>query len=156
MAEQSLLFNPKQLHIHNCAGPDNERRYTLTHSDTSGDLFLTIAAEFDLQQISGWYTRFMRDEVLGEWLFEGRQPSLHIHCHVSGGVIFGMAGYRYAIFKGHLPLVLQVIRSGDKNFLIENPNLLDAPVIVHFHSRSQAYNKMENYGMARDYLVNLT
>ena len=156
MAEQSLLFNPQKLHIHNCASGMAERRYTLTHSDTTGELFLTIAAEYDPGQVSGWYTRLMRDEVLGEWLFEGRQPSLHIHCHVSGGVLFGTAGYRYGIFKGHLPLVLQVICSADKGFLIENPALLDAPIFVHFHSRSLAYNKMENYGIARDYLVNHT
>ncbi len=44
------------------------RCYTLTHSDVSGKLYLTIARNYDKAQISSWYTRFMRDEVLGEWL----------------------------------------------------------------------------------------
>lgn len=40
------------------------RRYTLTHSDLTGDLFLTIGREYDEEHISGIYTRLMRDEVL--------------------------------------------------------------------------------------------
>jgi hypothetical protein len=44
------------------------RRYTLTHSDATGKLTLTIGLEYDLKQISGWYTRLMRDEVLAEWI----------------------------------------------------------------------------------------
>jgi hypothetical protein len=48
-------------------GPVMPRCYTLTHSDTTGDLFLTIGPDFDRAQISGLYTRLMRDEVLAEW-----------------------------------------------------------------------------------------
>ena len=61
------------------------RRYTLTHSDVTGDLFLTIAKDYDRDQINGWYTRLMHDEVLAEWLQEGGEYSLHLYCHVSGG-----------------------------------------------------------------------
>ena len=59
------------------------RRYTLTHSDVTGELFLTIARDYDKKQIGGWYTRFMRDEVLGEWMQdvgkskEGKSQSCH-------------------------------------------------------------------------------
>jgi len=42
------------------------RCYTLTHSDRTGDLFLTIGAKYDQKQIAGLYTRLMRDEVLAE------------------------------------------------------------------------------------------
>ena len=48
-------------------GPATPRRYTLTHSDSTGDLFLTIGAAYQEEQIAGWYTRLMRDEVLAEW-----------------------------------------------------------------------------------------
>ncbi|MFX1499226.1 MAG: staygreen family protein, partial [Promethearchaeota archaeon] len=37
------------------------RKYTLTHSDSTGDLYLTIDCEYDQNQISSLYTRFMRD-----------------------------------------------------------------------------------------------
>ena len=65
-------LNPKKLHVTYLPGvgpktPVVPRRYTLTHSDFSGDLYLTIGPEYNLDQISGWHTRFMRDEVLAEW-----------------------------------------------------------------------------------------
>jgi phosphatidate phosphatase PAH1 len=47
-------------------GPIVPRCYTLTHSDFTGDLFLSIGASYDLKQISGIYTKLMRDEVLAE------------------------------------------------------------------------------------------
>jgi len=62
-------LNPKKLHVTYLPGVDPEapiapRRYTLTHSDVTGNLYLTIGPDYNLNQISGWYTRFMRDEVL--------------------------------------------------------------------------------------------
>ena len=98
-------MNPEKLHVKftNIEAQPHElvlpRRYTLTHSDTTGDLFLTISPEYDTDQISGWYTRLMRDEVLGEWLFKENAPALHIYLHVSGGLVFGPPGWRYGIFR---------------------------------------------------------
>ncbi|MCX5844615.1 MAG: staygreen family protein, partial [Deltaproteobacteria bacterium] len=48
--------------------PITPRRYTLTHSDATGELTLTIGGEYDRVQVSGWYTRLMRDEVFAEWI----------------------------------------------------------------------------------------
>ena len=64
-------LNPDKIHVEFGLGLTSQwaivpRRYTLTHSDATGDLYLTVAAEYDYVQISGWYTRLMRDEVLGE------------------------------------------------------------------------------------------
>ena len=39
------------------------RKYTLTHSDESGELFLSIGSKYDLDQID----KNNRDEVLGSW-----------------------------------------------------------------------------------------
>jgi hypothetical protein len=47
----------------------------------------------------------MRDEVLAEWRDEADGAVLHVYCHVSGGLVFGSAGWRYAIFRRELPLV---------------------------------------------------
>jgi hypothetical protein len=65
-------LDPRKLHVQFAPGvmpqgPLAPRRYTLTHSDSTGDLFLTVAPEVDRKQIAGWYTRLMRDEVLAEW-----------------------------------------------------------------------------------------
>jgi len=122
------------------------RRYTLTHSDVTGELFLTIARDYDREQVSGWYTRFMRDEVLAEWLGEGEKLSLHLYCHVSGGIIFGTAGMRYNIFRQHMPLVLQAFHEGDGALYECQPELEQAGVSVHFSAWQKRYRKTEAWG----------
>ncbi len=89
-------LNPKKLHVTYLSGvgpkaPIAWRHYTLTHSDITNDLYLTIGCDYNLKQISGWYTRFMRDEILAEWKGSQDAPSLHVYCHVSGGLVFARA-----------------------------------------------------------------
>ena len=127
------------------------RRYTLTHSDATGDLFLTIGADYDEEQISGVYTRLMRDEVLAEWHEEAGMPALHVHCHVSGGIILGGAGWRYRIFQHELPLVLEAFRYGDRDLFDARPELDQAPIQIHFHAVQKQYNKVEDWGVPADY-----
>ena len=134
-------------------GPIDRRRYTLTHSDFSGDLFLSVGLEFDLKAISGFYTRLMRDEVLAEWLKKDENYSLHVYCHVSGGIILGTAGWRYSIFKRELPLVLRSICNGDKELFNEYPNLKNYTIFVHFKSKNKKFDKVEKWGTPKDYLI---
>jgi len=132
-------------------GPRTPRRYTLTHSDRTGDLFLTVGPEYDRRQLTGWQTRLMRDEVLGEWV-EGKDgPVLHVHCHVSGGLSLGPASVRMAIFRRELPLVLECFRFGDRAFYEAHPELDAAPVQVHFHAAQARYNRIEPWGTPVDY-----
>ncbi len=132
-------------------GPSTPRHYTLTHSDATGDLYLTIGPDYDRRQISGWYTRLMRDEVLAEWRQEKDGPALHVHCHVSGGLVIGSAGWRYAIFQRELPLVLEAFRFGDRRLFEIEPGLDRAPIWVHFHAAQLGYNKTESWGVPADY-----
>ena len=148
-------FNPKKLHIAFKDGvrPDSPlipRCYTLTHSDFTGELFLKIAADFDIAAINNWQTRLMRDEVIGEWCDDG--PTLQLSCHVSGkGLNFGTASWRYRIFKYHMPLVMQSLRYGDR-FLYEAYSKLDsATILIHFRSHQKRYNRVENWGVPGDY-----
>ena len=122
------------------------RKYTLTHSDSTGDLFLTIGTDYDNDQISGFYTRFMRDEVLAEWQMKNNNYELHLFMHVSGGLCFGWAGLRNRIFRHHLPLVLQVIREGDKELFEKRPEIKNFEILVHFQSNRKKYDKIENFG----------
>jgi hypothetical protein len=133
--------------------PINNRHYTLTHSDFSGDLFLSIGLEFDRKAISGLYTRLMRDEVLAEWLKQEENFSLHVYCHVSGGIILGTAGWRYSIFKRELPLVLRCICNGDKELFDEHPKLKNCNIFVYFKSKNKKYNKVEKWGTPKDYFL---
>jgi len=148
-------FNPEKLHVQfdqaiKSQDADFPRCYTLTHSDVTGELFLTIGTAYDHEALSGIYNKFMHDEVLGEWQ-TGQQPFLLIHCHVSGGLVLGPAKWRESIFRQHLPMVLAAICYGDQAFLLENPSLLDADITVHFHAKQDSLDREENWGKVRDY-----
>lgn len=149
-------LNPEKLHVIYLTGTHPEslrlpRRYTLTHSDRTGDLFLSIGSQYDTKQISKLYTKLMRDEVLAELTNEGDSLVFRMYCHVSGGFVFGTAKWRYKIFKSELPLVLEAIRYGDKTLFKHNPQLDDIPVLIHFKSTDRRFNKVENWGTLADY-----
>jgi len=148
-------LNPDKLHVVYKDSVDEvslklPRKYTLTHSDSTGDLFLTIGSDYDFEQISSLYTRFMRDEVLAEWQKNNDQYELHIYMHVSGGFCFGWAGLRDRIFCYHLPLVLQAFKYGDKKLIEEMPEIENSDIIVHFQSKNKKYDRIENFGQIKE------
>ncbi len=135
-------LNPNKLHVTFHKGTAERelclpRRYTLTHSDVTGDMFLSIGATYDQKQISGWYTRLMRDEVLAEFKEEEGAVSMHVYCHVSGGIVFGPAGWRNEILHHHMRMVIEALRYGDRELVSAYPQLDDAKVRVHFSSRAK-------------------
>jgi len=147
---------PEKLHVNWLPGVTSEipiipRRYTLTHSDFTGDLSLSIGLNYNRGQISGWYTRFMRDEVLAEWKEDEMGMSLHVYCHVSGGLIFGRASWRESIFRSEMPLVLEAIRHGDRKFFDAHPRLDNSPIFVHFQSTRGNHTKIEAWGTLASY-----
>jgi hypothetical protein len=127
------------------------RRYTLTHSDATGDMFLSIGAEYDMKQISGIYTRFMRDEVLAELVNDHDEASLHVYVHVSGGFVLGAPGWRNDILHHHMPMVLEALRYGDRKLFMAHTELDDARIFVHFASNRSRYNKVEDWGQIKKY-----
>jgi hypothetical protein len=149
-------LNTNKLHVTNLTGMTSgignlPRRYTYTHSDLTGNLFLTIGDDYDKKQISNIYIRLMRDEVLAELVKNEDCPEFRVYCHVSGGWVFGTAKWRSGIFHSELPLAIEVIRYGDRNLFETNPNLDEAPVIVYFCSHISKYNQVENWGVMADY-----
>ncbi|NHJ38907.1 MAG: hypothetical protein FK731_02660 [Asgard group archaeon] len=149
-------FNPKKLHTSFETDLTNEidflpRKYTLTHSDRTGDMFLTIGKKYDKEKISKFYVRFMRDEVLGEWKKIDGNYELHLYVHISGGLIFGWAGMRDKIIRNHLPMVYRVIRYGDNELFKKIPQLDDCPLYVHFKSNRKRYNKIERIGLMKNF-----
>jgi hypothetical protein len=149
-------LNPNKLHVAYLAGTSPEhltlpRCYTLTHSDVTGELFLSIGSDYDKKQTSKFYTKLMRDEVLAELSEEGNTLVLKVNCHVSGGFVIGTAKWRYNIFSSELPLVLESIRYGDRVLFEQNPELDDAPIIIQFMSTNSRFNKVENWGTMLEY-----
>jgi hypothetical protein len=122
------------------------RRYTLTHSDQTGDLFLTIAPDFSFYQLTA-----MRDEVLGEWLNADDSILYYVYLHVDGPFGQGTETIRNVIFRRELPLALEAIRYGDRLFFEARPEMDQYPIIVFFLSFYPEYNKTENWGTFADY-----
>jgi len=149
-------LNPQKFHVAYLTGTTPEdlvlpRRYTLTHSDITGKLFLTISNAYDTKQTSHLYTRLMRDEVLAEFIKEEDGLVFRVYCHISGGFVFGTAKWRYIVFRHELPLVLEAIRFGDRNLFEKIPNLDNTPVLIHLQSTDNRLNKVENWGTMADY-----
>jgi hypothetical protein len=149
-------LNPKKLHITYLTGatPDKlivPRRYTLTHSDITGNLFLSIGSEYDTKKTAKLYTRLMRDEVLAELSRNVDNFVFRVYCHVSGGFVIGTAKWRYNIFKSELPLVLEAIRYGDRTIFEKNPEFNHIPVYIHFHSNKRLYNVTEQWATLNAY-----
>jgi hypothetical protein len=147
-------FNPDKLHTSFDQNIDDEelsfpKRYTLTHSDLTGELFLSVGKSYDEKAISGFYTRIMRDEVLAEWK-NLLKPELHVYCHVSGGLVFGPAKWRLSIFRQHLPMILEAIIYGDQDYIVHHPELFQAPIIIHFEAKQQSLNQVKHWTQVED------
>ncbi len=150
-------LKPNKLHVRYLegatpAGPIVPRKYTLTHSDRTGDLFLTVGPDYDRKQISGWYTRWMRDEVLGEWVRTDTGYTLCVDVHVSGGKALGTAKWRNGILHKEMPLVLEAIAYAERNILQTRPELKKAEIQVHFHSNKKKFDTIETWDTIGHYL----
>jgi hypothetical protein len=135
------MLDASRLHVTFAEGarPDDPlglRRYTLTHSDLTGDLFLTIGPDYDRQALRALQARLERDEVLGEWAFGADGPRLDLHMTAQGGLpVFGTGAMRCNIFRRYRPTVLEALGYGDRVFAEAHPELDDALVVARFHWR---------------------
>ena len=129
-------------------GAIEDRKYTLTHSDTTGMMFLTIANEYDYNAIN--YD--LRDEILGAWKESDTSYILFFYAYV-GNLSYADALYRYNIFKSHIDSALQAIIYGDRMLLSKYPELLNTPIYIKFDSSIPVFNNYEFYGFVMDYIV---
>jgi hypothetical protein len=110
------MFNPSKLTTKYAAPatqfrPVEGRKYTLTHSDASGQLFLTIGVHYDYLAINPQ----SRDEVLAEWVPQKGEFALIGRVYISGGEYDEKyAMVRYMIFQKELNLALKAIVYGDQ------------------------------------------
>ena len=145
-------FNPDKLHVDFRNGvtrisPIIPRRYTLTHSDITAELFLVIAPNYAKDKIAK-----ERDEVLGEWVLTDTGYYYNVNLLVDGQFGRVKAAIRNAIFRKELPLALTAIRYGDRRFFDTHIELNNAPIIVHFNSSIPAYNRTENWETIKQYM----
>lgn len=123
------------------------RLYTLTHSDETGELFLTIGDLFAKDKITS-----NRDEVLAEWIPYGTDDvALTLYVFLDTPEGYEASINRNAIFVRELPLALEAIRYGDRKFFESFPQLDSSPVLIQFTSMYPELNRVEYWGKPADY-----
>lgn len=149
----NMQFSPDKLSTSfippmNEYGTIKDRKYTLTHSDTTGDLFLDIGPSYNNEAID----ENLRDEVLGKWIIcENMSYALIFYVYIGDGN-FEESYKRYNIFKENLNLALQAIIYGDKVLFNKYPELIETPIYVKFDSNIPMFNNYEFYGYVKNYL----
>jgi hypothetical protein len=144
-------LNPEKLSVEFRDGvtttePVMFRHYTLTHSDITAELFLTIGLSYAYDK-----TNAMRDEVLGEWIKDKEDYLFYVYLYVDGKFGPMVSAIRNYVFRRELPLALEAIRYGDMEFFNAHPELDNSPIIVNFISSNPEFNKTENWGTFSDY-----
>lgn len=146
-------FNPEKLTVFHMNGttataPVIPRRYTLTHSDTTGELFLHIASVYAWNNINT-----LRDEVIGEWKVYGNSFVFCASVHLDEGEYeLSIVAKRNEIFRQELPLALEAIRYGDMGLFMTYPCLSQTPIIIQFHSMYPQYAKKEVWGTFQHFI----
>jgi hypothetical protein len=145
-------FNPQKLSV-NIIPPATEvqpivwRKYTLTHSDTTGQLFLSVGLVYDIEAID----QEMRDEVIAEWKRDN-QGFLYLagKVRVDGkDMNKARSKVRFKIFRKEMATALKGIFYGEQPFFAAYPMLLDAPIYIYFDSIYPEYNQVFYFGTPR-------
>jgi hypothetical protein len=140
-------FNPEKLFVAYTSGvtarePVIPRRYTLTHSDSTGELFLTIGNHYAWENINS-----KRDEVLGEWKQNGSSLYYYVYLYIDQGEYnINVSAKRNEIFRRELPLALTAIRYGDRFLFSEYPQLDHTVIIINFISTYPQFARQESWG----------
>jgi hypothetical protein len=146
-------FNPERLTAEYRDGvsttePIISRSHTLTHSDLTGELFLTIGTQFAWDKVN----TDMRDEVLGVWKMERNNLCYNAYVYIDNKEHdFNTAVRRNEVFRRELPLALTAIRYGDRFLIDRHPYLDDAFIIVNFMSSYPQLFKQEYWGNFSSY-----
>ena len=140
-------FNPEKLSVKYMDGITATelvipRCYTLTHSDFTGELFLTIGIYYAWENIN-----LKRDEVLGEWKQNGSSIYYYVYLYIDQGEYnVNLSAKRNEIFRRELPLALTAIRYGDRFLFDAYPNLDQSLIIINFMSAYPQFARQESWG----------
>lgn len=125
------------------------RKYTVTHSDETAELFVTIGMTYAQDKIGP-----IHDEVLLTFTKDGRKPILLGNVLVDGKGITGDANMRNTIFIREMPTALQAIRYADRKLFDTYKCLDNLPILIMFQSTNKEFNRVHDFGTMRDYKIN--
>lgn len=139
-------LNPQKVFVQyrdtmNPYNPVMGRKYTITHSDTTAELFVFIAQSYAEDQ----FTR-MRDEVRIAWQQTTMGLALIGSVIVDAVGIIGVPEIRNSILYSEMPTALQALRQADRFLFDMNPALDSVPVYIHFGSSNPIYDKTYYFG----------
>ena len=126
--------------------PILDRKYTVTHSDETADLFVTIGRHYANDKIGP-----TRDEVL--LAYESTETGMMLlgEVLIAGDEITGNAKMRSEIFAREMPIALQAIRYADRRLFQTKPDLDELPIFIWFRSSEPEYNKLFDFGTMSEY-----
>jgi hypothetical protein len=117
------------------------RKYTITHSDITAELFIFVAPDYAEDQ-----TTSMRDEVRITWEYYKKGLALIGSVIVDGNGVIGNAYIRNKIFYNEMPTALQALRQADRFLFEKEPDLDNSPVYIHFISDNPIYDRTYDFG----------
>lgn len=147
-------FDPAKLFVTflppaNLYEPVIGRKYTLTHSDVTGNLFLSIGYNYDTSAIN----LHRRDEIIAQWTKKNEKLVLFGKAYISGGEFDETtAGERLYIFQKEMTTALKAIVNGDKQLYTQFPSLLTASIYIYFESIYPDFSRVVYYGIPEQYL----
>lgn len=127
-------------------GPVIGRKYTITHSDQTAELYVFIAENYAEDQV----TR-MHDDVKIKWQQTGRGYALLGSVLIDDKDVQGNLNLRNKIFFQEMPTVLQALRLADRFLFDEKPELDHTRVLIHFESSNPIYDKTYDFGLIENY-----
>lgn len=126
--------------------PVLNRKYTITHSDKTADLFVFVAQSYAEDQVTK-----MRDEVRVSWEKTEKGIVLIGSVTVDAKGILGNSNIRNKIFYKEMPTALQALYQADRFLFNKEPYLDNTPVKIHFISSNPIYNKTYDFGVIGNY-----
>lgn len=122
------------------------RHYTYTHLDSEEEMLLNVGLTYAYDKITS-----AREEILVRWRRVQGKLQLYAYVYVDGRFNPKTPDERNEFFTRELPLALQAIIHGDKEFFQAHNELYDAPVYIHFDSIIENVNRIEYWGIVKDY-----
>lgn len=130
--------------------PVDERKYTFSKNNETGDCNLTIGYCFDESVIDPVY----HNEIFSEWVYRRGQYILKGKVFVNSSEVEEQyAKKRFLFFQREMQEALTSIVNGERRFFQNYPWLLDSPIYIHFESTFPKYNQVFYYGKPRQYLA---
>ena len=131
--------------------PIYRRKYTMTHSDETGELFVVVGKDFAKERITP-----TRDEVMMGFEREGKILAIVGSVLVDGDTIpESFAKTRYEIFKANMPTAIMAIRTADQAFFEQHPFLDQIRVMIWYKSTQPEFNHFYDYGPIGNYVANM-